>query len=141
MKKVIEMMKIGDLIIVGLLVIFSFLPLAIFTSQQTQATTGEHKTYAVISNDGEEIYRMELKKDYIRESYTYEDEAGHMNIVVRDGEQVFIQKANCPDELCVQEGAINRVGETIVCLPHRLLVEVISDHLEDQNPNNIDFVS
>lgn len=134
-------MKIGDLIIIGLLVIFSFLPLAIFTSQQTQATGADDKVYAIISVDGDELHRMELKKDYIRESYTYEDEAGHMNLVVRDGDQVSIQEANCPDELCVQEGAIHRVGETIVCLPHRLLVEIISDNPDLQNPSDIDFVS
>lgn len=134
-------MKIGDLIIIGFLVIFSFLPLAIFTSNQSQAMEADENLYMVVSVDGEELHRMELKKDYIRESYLYENEAGHMNLVVRDGEKVYMKEANCPDELCVQEGEITEVGETIVCLPHRLLVEIVSDSPGNQDPGDVDLVS
>lgn len=33
--------------------------------------------------------------------------------------------ADCPDQLCVHQKAISKSGETIVCLPHRVVVEVI----------------
>lgn len=141
MKKMIEMMKIGDLIIIGFLVIFSFLPLALFTSNQSQAANADDEVYMVVSVDGEELHRMELKNDYIRESYLYENEAGHMNLVVRDGEKVYMQNANCPDALCVQEGEITKVGETIVCLPHRLLVEIVSENPDIQDQGDIDIFS
>ena len=33
-------------------------------------------------------------------------------------------EANCGDHTCIRTGAISREGETIVCLPHRMVVRV-----------------
>lgn len=32
--------------------------------------------------------------------------------------------ADCPDKLCVHQKAISRQGETIVCLPNKIVVEI-----------------
>ena len=126
MKNLLKMMKLGDIIIIGLLVILSFLPLAIF-SKEAGVTGVDDGTYLVVSVDGEVLHKMELTDDYTRESYRYENEAGHMNLIVRDGDQAYMKDGNCRDSLCVQHGTISQVGETIVCLPHRLLVEIVSE--------------
>ena len=34
-------------------------------------------------------------------------------------------EANCGDHTCVRMGRISRAGEAIVCLPHRLVVEIV----------------
>lgn len=141
MKKVIKMMKVGDVIIVGLLVILSFLPLAIFANKENQLANEDHEPQIVISVDGEEVHQMDFKDDHMRETYLYENDSGHENLIVRDGDKVYIKEATCPDELCVQEGSINQVGETIVCLPHHLLVEIVSGSEEMENSNDIDLVS
>ncbi len=33
-------------------------------------------------------------------------------------------QADCPDQLCVHQKAISRQGETIVCLPHKIVVQI-----------------
>ena len=33
-------------------------------------------------------------------------------------------EADCPDKLCVHQKAIERTNETIVCLPHKVVVEI-----------------
>ena len=38
-----------------------------------------------------------------------------------------MKEANCPDKLCIHQGKISKNGETIVCLPHGLIVEIKSD--------------
>ena len=35
-------------------------------------------------------------------------------------------EADCPDRLCVKQKAICKNGETIVCLPHKVVVEIRS---------------
>lgn len=142
MKKLIKMMKTGDIIIIGLLVILSFLPLAYFSSQkESKDANTEPVDYLVVSVDGEELHRMELKDDYIRESYQYESEEGQINLIERDGKKAYMAHANCPDSLCVKQGEISEVGETIVCLPHRVLLEVVSESPSIENENEIDFFS
>lgn len=48
----------------------------------------------------------------------------HTNLlVIKDG-VAFIEKANCPDKICVSHRGISNHGETIVCLPHKLVIEV-----------------
>lgn len=51
-------------------------------------------------------------------------EGEHTNIlVIRDGTAQVVE-ASCPDQICVRHGAIRYEGESIVCLPHRLVVTV-----------------
>ena len=37
-----------------------------------------------------------------------------------------MSEANCHDQLCVKQGRINKVGQSIVCLPNRVVITVIS---------------
>ena len=44
-------------------------------------------------------------------------------IVIEKGE-VYMEDADCPDKLCMKQGSISGTGQTIVCLPHKLVVTV-----------------
>ncbi len=46
-------------------------------------------------------------------------------LLIRDGEADMIW-ADCPDQTCVNTSPISESRETIVCLPHQVVVEVIS---------------
>ena len=52
------------------------------------------------------------------------------NIVVIENGRAHMKDADCPDKLCMRQGAISRDGQTIVCLPHKLVVEVIGGEKE-----------
>ena len=47
------------------------------------------------------------------------------NLIVIDGESVRMEEADCPDRYCIRQGRISRRPDTIVCLPHRLIVELV----------------
>lgn len=49
-------------------------------------------------------------------------DTGHNRIVIQNG-TVRMERADCPDKLCVQQGALAHVG-VIVCLPNRVVVRV-----------------
>ncbi len=50
-------------------------------------------------------------------------------LVIKDGVADMIS-ANCPDQICVDTAAISARGETIVCLPHKVVVEVLTSEVE-----------
>ena len=63
---------------------------------------------------------------------------GFSNIlVIRDG-KADMTEADCPDRICVKHRPVSRVGETIVCLPHKVVVEVIG---EGDSPDGFDSIS
>lgn len=51
----------------------------------------------------------------------------HYNIVHIHGGEVSVTEANCPNHVCVEHTPIHRSGECIVCLPHKLVVEIESE--------------
>ena len=54
-----------------------------------------------------------------------------INVVQIEHGSVRMEQATCPDELCIRQGAISRERQTIVCLPHKLVVEVYGNHEQE----------
>ena len=76
---------------------------------------------AVISVDGQIVERLPLDSDT---SVTMNTEDGHFNTVTVENGRVRVSEADCPDRICVRQGWIQYAGESIVCLPHKLVVTV-----------------
>ena len=57
---------------------------------------------------------------------TYEVKTGEGSnpVVIKSG-TVSVESADCPDKICVRHKPVDSVGETIICLPHKLVVEVV----------------
>ena len=89
---------------------------------------------AVITIDGQEYGRYSLSGE---QTIEISSEKGQNTIVIRD-DAVHMEEADCPDGYCIYRGDISRTGETIVCLPHRLVVEIIS---EDDTPEEFDVIA
>ena len=47
-------------------------------------------------------------------------------LVIKDG-RAFVESADCPDGICAAHPPVSKEGETIVCLPHKLVIRVIGD--------------
>ncbi len=52
---------------------------------------------------------------------------GGTNLLIISDGKAFIKDADCPDGLCINQGKISLSGERIVCLPNRVMIEVIGD--------------
>ena len=50
---------------------------------------------------------------------------------IQNGE-VNMKEADCPDQLCIHQGPIHIQGETIVCLPNRVVLEITGIDTEEQ---------
>jgi hypothetical protein len=63
------------------------------------------------------------------DAVTYEivDPEGGRNILRIEDGKAWIEEADCPDRLCVGMGKISRIGQTVVCLPHELVIEIVGE--------------
>lgn len=57
------------------------------------------------------------------QSVSIDEKYGHNRLVIENG-SAYMAEADCPDGYCMEYKPISRGGETIICLPHRLVVEV-----------------
>lgn len=109
----------GDKVLVIVLIVFSLL----FAYYMATVNNNLEKKYISIQINGEEINTIEFSDDIIGETYVLETEFGRNVLQFVDGE-VRIIEASCPDQLCVKQGKIGQVGQLLVCLPNRLVVEI-----------------
>ena len=49
------------------------------------------------------------------------------NVLVIKDNKAYVTDANCRDGICVDHKPVNKSGETIVCLPHKLVISIESD--------------
>ena len=109
-------MKKGDRI---LIVCILLLAGAAFLWIQMSSGAGEH---AVVRIDGLESAEYPLNEDI---EITIEGYDGGKNVLKIEDGYVSVTEADCPDKLCVKQGEIFRSGETVVCLPHRVVIEIM----------------
>lgn len=70
--------------------------------------------------DGETVKELPLSED----TRLMLGEGGRANTLVIEDGTAKVAVADCPDQICVNHGAIRYDGESIVCLPHKLVVTV-----------------
>lgn len=51
-------------------------------------------------------------------------------LLIKDGKAKMIE-ANCPDKLCEYQNAISKSGESIICLPNKVVVTVTGEQDDD----------
>ena len=119
----------NDIILIAVLALIAFVSyIGIGFFQGANTKTG----VAVVTIDGEEYGRFPLAVD-TTERIELPD--GSYNILeIRDGE-ADITDASCPDGICVNHRAVSKRGESIVCLPNKVAVEI-----ENGEESDIDFV-
>ena len=120
-------------IIVILLILFLSLFMALFVKK---LKSNEDGSYLRIELNGKEYGRYPLNKDKTFKIKIDEDE---YNVVEIKNKEVRMKEANCRDLLCTHMPSIKKVGETIVCLPHRLILEIVSSD-DKKNDDEIDKV-
>ena len=46
------------------------------------------------------------------------------NLVLIEDGTVRVTDADCPDQLCMKQRSISKNGESIICLPHKLVLQI-----------------
>lgn len=72
--------------------------------------------------------------------YRIETPDGGYNLLKIENNEAYLLEANCPDRLCVGMGKIRTSGQSIICLPHRVVIEVALDKAHEAK-DNVDGVA
>lgn len=86
---------------------------------QQQCTPQGH--YAEVRVNGQAILQLDMQENV---RHWIDGANGIQLCVVCENGSVFVEQSGCPDKICVHKGHIHTVGDTIVCLPARTVVEV-----------------
>lgn len=76
-----------------------------------------------ISLDGETYGIYDLVED---QRITIEKD-GHTNVVVIENGTVYMESSSCHNQICVEHGRISTTNDSIVCLPNKVVVEIVGD--------------
>lgn len=90
----------------------------------------------LVTVDGKSYGTYKLHED---REFEIQNEYGYNIISIHDGE-VCIKDADCPDKYCVKQGKISKNNESIICLPHKLVIETVRT-MDDGGAGDIDSVA
>jgi hypothetical protein len=110
-KKKRELFLAGGLLLAALL---------LFCGQQFLAVQNSPAA-VLVSVDGKETARFYLDQEV--DTLIEGVQEGTNRLIIQDG-AAFITEATCPDHLCISQGPISKSGQTIVCLPNRVVVTI-----------------
>lgn len=85
---------------------------------------GEEHPVARITLDGKLIEEIDLSAVAQPRSFPVKDGAGGSNTILVEPGCIRVSEANCPDQVCVAQGFISDGAVPIVCLPHRLIIQI-----------------
>ncbi len=104
------MLKKGDIVIIASVaaaaVLSLFVPL--FSARSAKTVT--------VSQNNTEVYRGSIYENRLIKL------SGN-TVEIKNG-SVKITGADCKNQLCVKQGTVKMAGESIICLPNKVIVEV-----------------
>ena len=95
--------------------------------------TRESGAEVLVMIDQKEVARLPLEEN---QTFQISSDLGNNLLVIKDG-IARVTEADCPDKICVNNYAagIRYNGESIICLPHRVVVSIIGG---EENPLGLD---
>lgn len=112
-------MKINDLYIIAAVVA---LAAALWLGQRFFLSAEGNRI--LVTENGEMEGTYSLSEDRVLE---FTDKNGGKNVLTIKEGKAWMSDADCPDKLCMKQNTITKTGESIICLPHKLVIEVQGD--------------
>lgn len=121
-----DTMKKNDLILFAAIILLS---LALFAGYRLFFYQSGDSVRITV--DGAVYKTLPLEKDATLDIPGTDGGTNHLEI--KNG-AAGITDADCPDKLCVHQKKIKNKGETLICLPHKVVVEVYSKQKNASEP-------
>lgn len=130
MRSIKKLIKPFDIVLVICLVCISFIPMVVFAMNHETPKEGS-KAIALVIQEGKVIREVTLTGQFESEEFTIYGKGNQYNIIQVENEQIRIKEDNSPDQIGVMMGWKSRPGETIICLPHKMMIEIVSNQPEE----------
>ncbi len=112
------LLKKREIIIILIVAIFAAIAILLI-NKESPAVSGQ---YVVITVNKELYKKIPFDNDTC-ETIVVQTDLGSNTIVINNN-SVNVMDADCPDLVCVNTKPATQTGDMIVCLPHRLIVEI-----------------
>lgn len=89
--------------------------------------TKQEGSTVLVKIDGEVTKSYSINKNRTVDIVTGDNNEFLNTLVIEDG-KVYMSDADCPDKICKEHRPISYSGETIVCLPHRIVIEITAEN-------------
>ncbi|MEI7542933.1 MAG: NusG domain II-containing protein [bacterium] len=103
-----------DYLLAIIIVVLSVAPLFAFVKSATNPLKAE-------------IYVNNKLLEQINLSIDGTTNIGNMQIEVKD-KKVRVLKSDCPNQICIHAGWISQPGQSLICLPNKVVVNIPIDH-------------
>ncbi|SCZ76317.1 NusG domain II-containing protein [Acidaminobacter hydrogenoformans] len=113
-------MKKTDIILIVVLAVVALGALGIMKLVQGRAAQVSDAILAEIVVEGELYKTVDLSVPQVIEIRT---EKGYNFLKIENG-QILMFEADCRDQICVNTAPADQPGDTIVCLPHEVVVQI-----------------
>ena len=119
--------KFWEIFFIAILVVVGFISYYFLRSSDNGNT-------AIIKIGQEKYLELDLKSDKTVQVVDYDSE--YLLTVQVDNGAISVVDSSCFDHLCVLKGPVSKAGESIVCLPNRVVISISGNSTE----NSVDGV-
>ena len=117
MKRLREILTIGDIILISVLCVLSLASIPLFRMMTQPGTTVR------IEADGKLFATVALSQDRV---FAVPGPLGKTIVEIHDG-SVRVSESPCSNKLCVKTGRIRLTGQLIACLPNKVVARIVGD--------------
>lgn len=114
-------MKRRDIILIVVLLIIAAGAFGVMKLMQKNGST------VVVTVDSKVVYEGSLDDET---TFEVPLTKGENTVIIKDG-KAYMDHADCPDQICVNHKPISKTDETIVCLPHKVVVSIENGDNQD----------
>lgn len=119
---------------IGLIIMVAIFAFALMLLNAKQLTSGVVQSYEVVIRVDGELYKTYSLEE---EAEIHVDTEYGFNVIFISNREVAMTDADCKDQICINTKSIKRPGQSIVCLPHRVSVEILGATLEESEVDEI----
>ena len=113
-------MTLGDKVVIAILIVISIAILLLFVT----GAKGSGELYVKIESCGEEYAVYPLNN--FEKTIEINTKFGYNEIRIYN-RNVWVSKSNCNDKYEMTEGKIYKEGQSLICIPNRLVISVFSN--------------
>lgn len=108
-----QVLKLGDIVLILMVIIgLAFLSFHLYGNDQG------NKEVMIIGQNFRGVYPIEKNR-----KIEVKGPLGDTIVVIENG-KAWIEYSPCREKICMKMGKISRVGQQVVCVPNRVLVEI-----------------
>lgn len=98
---------------------------AFFFNSKVFSTGSKDGATAVIKVQGKVVMTVDLYQGENKDTFTLEGKHYPETVEVENG-SIRIIESPCPDQICVKRGWIDTPGESIICVPNEIVIDIES---------------